>query len=52
MYLKKGNLYYWNKKVLCEFVGWLDNNKAQFKTTNEGIISIPEHKVQFEITEE
>ena len=52
MYLKKGNLYYWNKKVLCEFVGWLDDDKAQFKTTNGGIISVNSDRIGIEITEE
>lgn len=52
MYLKKCNLYYWNKKVLCEFVGWLDDNKAQFITTNGGIISVNSDRIGIEITEE
>ena len=49
--LKKGNLYYWNKKIICEFIGWSVNNRARFKTTNGGLISIPQKNVQFEITE-
>lgn len=52
MYLKKGNLYYWNKKVLCEFVGWLNDNKVQFKTTNGGIINVNTDRIGIEITEE
>lgn len=52
MYLKKGNLYYWNKRILCEFIGWSNDGKAQFRTTNGGIISIPNNKVEVEITEE
>ena len=52
MYLRKGNLYYWNKKVLYEFVDWLDDDKAQFKTTNGGIISVNSDRIGIEITEE
>ena len=52
MRLKKGNLYYWNNKILCEFIGWFDNNRARFKTTNGGLISIPKNNIQFVITEE
>lgn len=52
MYLRKGNLYYWNKKVLCEFVDWLDDDKAQFKTTNGEIISVNSDRIGIEITEE
>lgn len=52
LYLEKGNLYYWNKTVLCEFIGWTNDGKAQFKTTNGGIISIQDNKISNEITEE
>ena len=52
MYLKKDGLYYWNKKVLCEFIGWLDANTAQFRTTNGGILRVNSSKIGMEITED
>lgn len=51
MHLKKGNLYYWNKKILCEFIGLSINNRAIFRTTNGGLISLSQESVQLEITE-
>lgn len=38
--LQVGNLYWWNKKILCEYKGY--NKGHVFVTTNGGHISLKE----------
>lgn len=52
MYLKIGNLYYWQHQVVVEYVGISKEGKKMFKTTNGGIISLSQDKIQSEITED
>lgn len=52
MYLKIGNLYYWQHRVVVEYVGISKEGKKMFKTTNGGIISLSQDKIKSEITED
>lgn len=40
-----GNLYYWRKKVLCEYVGRGKKGEYVFKTTNCGYIPVKEEEL-------
>ena len=44
-----GDLYYWNKKIVCEYIGY-DRGLYNFISTNGGIIRIKEKDLVNEIT--
>lgn len=52
MILKKGNLYYWSKRLDVEFVGCLENGKYIFNTTNGGKITLSKEQVQAQISDD
>lgn len=47
--LKEGNLYYWNKKVICEYIGF-HHGLYNFLSTNGGVIRVKERDLTQEIT--
>ena len=49
---KKWNLYYWQKKIVVEFVGCREDGKYIFNTTNGGRISLYPDQVQTQIFED
>ena len=52
MILKRGNLYYWQKRLVVEFVGCLENGKYIFNTTNGGKITLSQEQVQTQISKD
>lgn len=52
MYLKIGHLYYWQHRVVVEYIGISKEGKNMFKTTNGAIISLSQDKIQSQITED
>lgn len=52
MNLKKGNLYYWQKQIVVEFVGCREDGKYIFNTTNGVKISLYQDQVQTQISED
>ena len=52
MYLKIGHLYYWQHRVVVEYIGISKEGKNMFKTTNGAIISLSHDKIQSQITED
>lgn len=52
MFLKGGNLYYWQHRIVVEYIGINVNDKYMFKTTNGGVICLSQNQVQSQITEE
>lgn len=50
--IRKGNLYYWQHRVLVEFIGIREDGKYMFNTTNSGILCLNEKQVQSQITED
>lgn len=51
MILKRGNLYYWQKRLVVEFGGW-ENGKYIFNTTNGGKITLSQEQVQAQISKD
>lgn len=49
---KKGNLYYWQKQIVVEFVGIRKDGEYIFNTTNGGKISLYQDQVQTQISED
>lgn len=49
---KKGNLYYWQKQIVVEFVGCREDGKYIFNTTNGIKISLYQDQVQTQISED
>lgn len=52
MILKRGNLYYWQNRLVVEFVGCLENGKYIFNTTNGGKITLSQEQVQTQISKD
>lgn len=54
MILKRGNLYYWQKRLVVEleFVECLENGRYIFNTTNGGKITLSQEQVQTRISED
>lgn len=52
MYPKEGNLYYWQNRVVVEFVGIREDGKYIFNTTNGGKIFLYQDQVQSQISED
>lgn len=50
MVLKTGNLYYWQKRVIVDFVGIREDGKYIFKTTNGGYIILHQDRVSTQIS--
>ena len=50
--MKKGDLFYWHKKVLCEYIGTAKDGRYMFRTTNGGIIYIFPDKLNTDISKE
>lgn len=48
--MKKGDLYYWHKTVLVEYVGKAKDGRYMFKSTNGGTIYVYPDKINTDIT--
>ena len=48
--MKIGDLFYWNKRVLVEYVG-MENNRHIFRSENGGIIKVKPENLDREITQ-
>ena len=51
MVLKSGNLYYWQKRVIVDFVGIREDGKYIFNTTNGGCIILNKDQVRTQISD-
>lgn len=47
--LKRGDLFYWHKKVLCEYIGRAKDGRYMFQTTNGGVLYIFPDKIGIDI---
>lgn len=52
MFLKGGNLYYWQHRVVVQYLGIREEGEYMFKTTNGGLLCLSQNQVQSQITEE
>ena len=48
--MKVGDLFYWHKRIVCEYIGRAKDGRYMFKTTNGGTIYIYPDKLKKEIT--
>ena len=47
--MERGDLFYWNKKIVCEYLGF-DKGFYNFLSTNGGVIRVKEGDLEKEIT--
>lgn len=50
--MKTGDLFYWKRRVLCEYIGVAKDGRYMFKTTNGGIIYIYPDRLAKDISTE
>ena len=50
--MKIGDLFYWKRRVLCEYIGVAKDGRYMFKTTNGGIIYIYPDRLAKDISTE
>lgn len=52
MFLKGGDLYYWQHRVVVQYLGIREEGEYMFKTANGGVLCLSQNQVQSQITEE
>ena len=52
MDLKRGDLYYWQHRVVVQYIGIREEGEYMFKATNGGMLCLKQNEVQTQISEE
>lgn len=52
MFLTGGNLYYWQHRIVVQYIGIREEGEYMFKTTNGGMICLKQDEVQSQISED
>lgn len=52
MFLKRGNLYYWQHRVMVQYIGIREEGEYMFQAPNGAMLCLRQDEVQTQISEE